>query len=183
MKTIAIACVLLATTVHAADVPAAWLCAYTSRVQAIDVDTRESVSVQIRTLRDNDLSSLSTTQIAVGVIRVDFYHNVSNAWFMGSTPPPVTCWAEAPDYSLEMISLAGTNDLVMAYMEAIEPTVLHWRNEQYSMPREAIGRPTPTNCAESCLRTIIWRSSKKPTGTGSLGNRVVLHCWRQNRSA
>ena len=39
-----------------------------------------------------------------------------------------------------MIQLGGTNDLVVAYMEAEEPTVLHWRKEQYSMPWEAIER-------------------------------------------
>ncbi len=125
---------------QAAEIPPAWLCTYTSRVQAIDVDTREPVTVRIRALSDNEVSSLSIEQIAEGVVRVEFHHNTSNAWFRGSNPPPVTCCAEAQDYWPEMISLAGTNDLVMAYMESEEPTVLHWRKEQYSMPREAIGR-------------------------------------------
>jgi hypothetical protein len=108
------------------------------------------------------LPSLSATQVAAGVIRVDFRHNVSNAWFMGSNPPPVTCWAEAPDYSLEMINLAGTNDLVMAYMEAKEPTVLHWRKEQYSMPREAIGR-SDTNELRRILLTDDYLAKFKET--------------------
>ena len=111
MKTIAIACVLLATTVQAADVPAAWLRTYTSRVQAIDVDTREPVSVQIRNRLVTTISFPLATQIAEGVIRVDFRHNVSNAQFMDSNPPSVTCWAQAPHYGLETIRLDGTNDL------------------------------------------------------------------------
>lgn len=139
MKTIVIASVMLVAAAQAADIPPAWLCTYTSRVQAIDVDTREPVTVQVRALRDNDVSSLSTEQIAEGVVRVEFHYNTSNAWFRGSNPPPVIYWAEAPGYGLEMIRLAGTNDLVVAYMESDEPTVLHWRKEQYSMPREAIG--------------------------------------------
>lgn len=98
------------------------------------------MTVQIRSLRENDVCSFSATQISEGIFQVEFRHNVSNTWFRGSNPPPVSCWAEAPHYSLEMIQLGGTNDLVMAYMEAEEPTVLHWRKEQYSMPWEAIER-------------------------------------------
>lgn len=135
-----IAFVILVSAAQAAEIPPAWLCTYTSRVQAIDVDTREPVTVQVRALRDNDISSISTEQIAEGAMRVEFHHNTSNAWFRGSNPPPVVCWAEAQDYGLEMISLAGTNDLVIAYMEAEQPTVLYWRKERHSMPREAIGR-------------------------------------------
>jgi hypothetical protein len=81
---------------------------------------------------------------------------------MSSNPPPVTCWAEAPHYNLEMIRLDGTNDFVMAYMEADEPTVLHWRKQQYSMPSEAIGR-SDTNELRRILLTDDYLAKFKET--------------------
>jgi hypothetical protein len=144
------------------NAPPASLCTYTSRVQAVDVDTRKAVAVTVSSLSDNELTALKSSRIGDGLLQVEFRHNINKTWFADSNPPPVTCWAKAPHYNLEMISLVGTNDLVMAYMEAEEPTVLKWRNEQFSKPWEVV-RKSDTNELHRMLLTDEYLATFRET--------------------